>query len=53
MSEVSNRYVIVGNGMAGVTAAKNIRRLDADALVTIITDEQTPFYSRPGLMYFS
>jgi NADPH-dependent 2,4-dienoyl-CoA reductase/sulfur reductase-like enzyme len=44
-------YVIIGNGMTGVTAARNIRRLDADARITIITDESFPFYSRPGLMY--
>ncbi len=37
--------------MAGVTAAQNIRRLDPDSSLTIITDEPTPFYSRPGLMY--
>lgn len=44
-------YVIVGNGMAGVTAAQGIRRLDPDASVIIVTDERAPFYSRPGLMY--
>ncbi len=37
--------------MAGVTAARNIARLDPGARITIITGEQTPFYSRPGLMY--
>ena len=45
------RYVIVGNGMAGVTAARDIYSLDSDASITIITDEHSPFYSRPGLMY--
>lgn len=45
-------YVIVGNGMAGVSAARTIRRIDPDASIKIITDEPEPFYSRPGLMYF-
>jgi NAD(P)H-nitrite reductase large subunit len=45
------RYVIIGNGMAGITAAQTLRRIDPDAGITIATDEQTPFYSRPGLMY--
>jgi NAD(P)H-nitrite reductase large subunit len=45
------RYTIIGNGMAGITAAQTIRRIDPDASITIATDERTPFYSRPGLMY--
>lgn len=44
-------YVIVGNGIAGVTAARDIHGHDPSARITIITDEHSPFYSRPGLMY--
>jgi len=45
------RYVIVGNGIAGVTAAQELHRLAPDSRLVILTDEETPFYSRPGLMY--
>lgn len=40
------KYVIIGNGVAGTTAAEKIRELDADGQITIISDEEMPFYSR-------
>jgi NADPH-dependent 2,4-dienoyl-CoA reductase/sulfur reductase-like enzyme len=46
-----DRYVIVGNGPAGETAAQTIREHDAAADITIVGAEQVPFYSRPGLAY--
>jgi NAD(P)H-nitrite reductase large subunit len=49
---MADRYVIVGNGAAGLTAAQEIRARDPVAEVTIITDEPFPFYSRPGLAYY-
>ena len=48
---MSRRYVIVGNGPAGVTAAEAIRRDDAAAEIRIVGGENHPFYSRPGLAY--
>ena len=45
-------YIIIGNGIAGVTAAQHLRALDPQGEIIILTDEETPFYSRPGLMYF-
>jgi len=39
-------YVIIGNGIAGTTAAENVRKKDDQANVTIITDEDLPFYYR-------
>lgn len=39
-------YVIVGGGIAGVTAAEELRRLSADAQITLISDEYHPLYSR-------
>ena len=39
-------YVIVGNGVAGTTAAENIRKLDQEGSITMLTDEQVPFYYR-------
>jgi nitrite reductase (NADH) large subunit len=45
-------YVIIGNGVAGTTAAANIRKRDSDGSIIIITDEPYPFYSRIRLMEF-
>ena len=44
-----NRYVIVGNGVAGVRAAAAILRRDPEAQVDALTDEVHPFYLRPQL----
>jgi len=42
--------VIVGNGVAGVTAARTIRKR-SDAQITIVSAESAYFFSRPALMY--
>lgn len=42
--------VIVGNGVAGVTAARHIRKR-SDHRITIVSGESDYFYSRPALMY--
>jgi nitrite reductase (NADH) large subunit len=39
-------YLIVGNGVAGTTAAENIRKQDKKGNITIVTDEDLPFYWR-------
>jgi len=39
-------YLIIGNGVAGTTAAENIRKQDGDGKITIMTDEDLPFYYR-------
>ncbi|TNF56128.1 NAD(P)/FAD-dependent oxidoreductase [bacterium] len=44
------KYVIIGNGVAGTTAASNIRKLDSSGEITILTDEALPFYSRIRLI---
>lgn len=43
--------VIIGNGIAGITAARHVRKLDADARITVVSDESDHFYSRTALMY--
>ncbi len=48
---MARRYVIVGNGPAGLTAAEAIRRDDASADIRIVGGENHPYYSRPGLAY--
>jgi nitrite reductase (NADH) large subunit len=40
------RYLIVGNGVAGTTAAENIRKLDKEGRISIVTEEAIPFYWR-------
>jgi nitrite reductase (NADH) large subunit len=42
-------YMIIGNGIAGTTAAEHIRKLDGEGTITIITDEDLPFYNRMRL----
>lgn len=44
-------YVIVGSGIAGLSAAEAIRQADATATITMIGEEAHDFYSRPGLAY--
>jgi len=43
------RYVILGNSVAGIAAAQEIRRHDPDGQVTIVSDERTFGYSRAML----
>ena len=42
--------VIIGNGIAGITAARNIRKLSNDR-ITVISGETDHFFSRTALMY--
>jgi len=41
------KYLILGNGVAGVTAAETIRQFDPAGDITMIGDESFPPYSRP------
>jgi NAD(P)H-nitrite reductase large subunit len=41
---------IIGNGISGITAARNIRKL-SDHKITVISSESKYFYSRTSLMY--
>jgi NAD(P)H-nitrite reductase large subunit len=45
------RHVIIGNGIAGVSAAQVIREHDEEARITIIGDETRYFYARTALMW--
>ncbi len=44
-----NRYVIIGNGVAGVTAAQSIVRAQPGADLHIYAAEPYPYYRRPQL----
>ncbi|MBA4349336.1 MAG: NAD(P)/FAD-dependent oxidoreductase [Thermodesulfovibrio sp.] len=46
------KYVIIGNGVAGTTAALHIRKLDSSSEIWIISEETYPFYSRIRLIDF-
>lgn len=43
---MARRYLIVGNGVAGTTAAETIRKQDARGKITLVTEEDLPFYRR-------
>ncbi|HNP18186.1 MAG TPA: FAD-dependent oxidoreductase [Fulvivirga sp.] len=44
------QIVIIGNGIAGITAARHIRKL-SDHQITVISAESDYFWSRTALMY--
>jgi nitrite reductase (NADH) large subunit len=46
------KYVIIGNGVAGVEAALAIRETDASSSITILSRSSHPFYYRPRLIDF-
>ena len=43
--------VILGNGIAGVTTARHLRKRDADVRITLVSGESDHHWSRPALMY--
>lgn len=46
------KYVIIGNGPAGISAVKTILERDSKARVTLIGDEELPPYSRILITYY-
>lgn len=46
------RYVIIGNGVAGTTAAEQLRKADPNAEVHLIGSEPYPLYNRVALPPF-
>lgn len=46
------RHLIIGNSAAGISAAEAIRKRDASAEITILSDEEYPVYSRCLLTYY-
>ena len=49
MADAVRRVVILGNGIAGVTAADHIRRHHSDCEIDLVTEERHPFYNRTGV----
>lgn len=47
---MAKRIVVLGNGIAGITAARQIRKRSNDS-ITVISKESDHFFSRTALMY--
>lgn len=45
------KVVIIGNGIAGITTARHLRKLNSELEILVISGESEYFYSRPALMY--
>lgn len=43
--------VIIGNGIAGITSARTVRKGNSACRITVISSESQHFYSRTALMY--
>ncbi|HEX2569123.1 MAG TPA: NAD(P)/FAD-dependent oxidoreductase [Polyangia bacterium] len=48
---MKQRILIIGNGVAGITAAFTVRERDSRAEITVISGESDFFFSRTALMY--
>ena len=46
------RYVIIGAGVAGISAVESIRGADRTGDIVMLGDDPHGYYSRPGLAYF-
>ncbi len=46
------KYVVIGDGNAGATAAETLREEDEDADIKVLTDESEPLYNRIMLKNF-
>ncbi|MBM3426034.1 MAG: NAD(P)/FAD-dependent oxidoreductase, partial [Bacteroidetes bacterium] len=47
----SRHFVIIGNGISGITFARHLRKGDDQARITVISGEAPYFFSRTALMY--
>jgi NAD(P)H-nitrite reductase large subunit len=52
LAERDKRYVIIGNGVAGTTAAETLRKTDPLCSVTLFGEEPYPLYNRVALPPF-
>ncbi len=46
------RYVIIGNGTAAVGCIEGIRSVDKTGVITVVSEENRPVYSRPLISYY-
>ncbi len=47
------RYLIIGGGVAGTSCAEELHKLDPEAEVTIVSEENHPLYSRVLLPHYA
>ena len=52
MTTHERRYVIIGNGIAGTTAADTLRKNDPNCSIHLLTNEPYPLYNRVSLPRF-
>ena len=52
MATHDRRYVILGNGIAGTTAADTLRKNDPNCSISLLTNEPYPLYNRVSLPRF-
>ncbi|GCE20617.1 NAD(P)/FAD-dependent oxidoreductase [Dictyobacter kobayashii] len=52
MATHEKRYVIIGNGVAGTTAAETLRKNDPNCSIHLLTNERYPLYNRVSLPRF-
>ena len=52
MTTHDRRYVIIGNGVAGTTAAETLRKNDPNCSIHLLTNERYPLYNRVSLPRF-
>lgn len=52
MTTRDRRYVIIGNGIAGTTAAETLRKNDPNCSIHLLTNEPYPLYNRVSLPRF-
>ncbi|HNO94349.1 MAG TPA: FAD-dependent oxidoreductase, partial [Anaerolineales bacterium] len=45
------KYVVIGTGVAGISAVEAIRSVDRAGEIVMLGDDPHGFYSRPGLAY--
>ena len=48
---MENHVVIIGNGIAGITTARHLRKNNSETKITVISGETEHFFSRTALMY--
>jgi NAD(P)H-nitrite reductase large subunit len=49
---MQTRYLIIGNSAGGIGAAEAIRQVDKEGVLTIVSEEPYPAYSRPLISKF-
>lgn len=52
MTDIPDRFVVIGNGVAGSTAAEHLRKNSPTANVTLLAGEPYPLYNRVALPIF-